>query len=148
MNAPLKPPFVPGPVTCARNFNLSDSSSAQPIMTEATLDWFRPMAIGIVDGTIQDGTLDATMDGVVKETIRWVETSGCVQPGAGEKLDVKAEGERSWDSALLHTSPDFNVETGTIVVVKGVRYEVMVKNDFSANGFCRYELLQTYARSA
>lgn len=147
-SAGLQTPFVPGPIMCGRDFPLSDVSSAQPIMTEAVLDWFRPISIGVVTATPQNGADDATQDGVVVETTRWVSTSGCWQPGAPEKLEVLAGGERSWDNGILHTTPDFNVPTDTKLIVRGLPYRVMSKLDYSANGYCRYELVEDYARSS
>lgn len=140
-----KPPFVPGPVACARNVPLYASSSGQPVMGEAILDYFMPMRLGLVTSTPQ-GSADPAQDGVAKEIIRWVETSGCLQPGKGEKLDILAGGERSWQSAILHTLSDFNVPTDTVIIMADeTRNRIMRKSDFSANGYVRYELLQDYA---
>lgn len=142
-----KTPFVPGPLTCARDFVLSDSSSGQPVMNEATLDFFRPITIEVVTSDPQ-GSEDPTQDGVAKETVRAVRTSGCVQPGDSEKLQILSEGERARDAALLHTMPDFNVPLDTIIRVDGMRYRIMKKKDHRQNGFVRYELLEDYEPAA
>lgn len=142
-----KTPFVPGPVASAGAVPLSDSSSGQPVICEAIMDMFRPMLLGVVEAKPQDGAEDARDDGTVKETVRWLRTSGVIQPGKGEKLDILAGGERSWDSALLHTTPDFNVPTDARIRVKGKTFRIVVRADWSVNGYMRYELAEDYARS-
>lgn len=147
MNVLEKTPFIPGPIASAGNIPLSESSSGQPVMAEAILDWFRPITIGVVTAAPQ-GSADPAMDGVVKETIRSVRTSGCYQAGKGEKLDIQAGGERSWQTGILHCTPDFNVSTDTILIVAGTRFRIVVKADRTANGFVRYELIEDYARTS
>lgn len=141
------PPFVPGPVACAGDVPLSESSSGQPVMAEAILDWFRPMWISVITTTIQGTDDDDTQDGIAKEVERKVQTSGCVQAGDDEKLDIKAEGERSWASCMLHTTPDFNVPTDTVMRVEGTKYRVVAVKDMSVNGYIRYKLQEDYERS-
>jgi len=138
-----KTPFVPGPIISAGKTPLAGSVSGQPILSEAILDWFRDMTIGIVTAAPQ-GSLDPTQDGVVSETVRSVRTSGCFQPGDPEKLDILPGGERSWQTGLLHTVAAFNVPTDSILVIAQVRYRITFKRDFSANGFVRYDLLEDY----
>lgn len=140
-----RPPFVPGPIAMGRDVPLSASSGGQPVISEALLDNFRPMTIGVVTAAIQ-GSDVPQLDGTAKETVREVKTSGCTQP-VGESLAVQAEGERSWEKILLHTTPDFNVGTDAIVVISGTRYRIVDKRDWSVNGYVRYELHQDYARA-
>lgn len=139
-------PFVVGPVASAGLTPLSRSSSGQPIMSEAILDWFRPMTIGVVTAEIQ-GSDDPTMDGVAKSIVRFVTTNGCVQPGKATKLDIQAGGERSWASCVMHTTPDFNLDTDNVVLIEDTRYRIMEARDFSVNGYIRYELAEDYERA-
>lgn len=135
-------PFVPGPLTCGRDFPLSQFSSGQPQLT-AILDWFVPIEIEVVTSAPQGGG-DPADEGVAKETLRKVKTSGCVQPGDPTRLQIASEGERARDNMLLHTTPDFNVDLDTVVRVDGTRFRVMGKKDHSRNGFVRYDLLEDY----
>lgn len=139
----IRTPFVPGPVACARDVPLVVSSSGQPILDEALLDYFAPIIIGLITTKIQNSD-DPRVDGTSKETVREVRTSGCFQAGPGESLAIGSGGERSWQNGLLHTTPDFNVQTDTILRIAGVRYRIMKKGDWSVNGFVRYELLEDY----
>ena len=137
-------PFVPGPIVSAGATSLADSISGQPFISEGLLDYFRAMLIGIVSARIQGSAVD-TLDGTAKTTIIWKLTQGILQPGNSEKLSIQAEGERSWQNGLLHTTPDFNVATDTILIIKDVPYRVMEKKDFSVNGYVEYQILETYA---
>lgn len=139
-------PFVLGPVASAGAVPLSRSSSGQPVMAEAILDWFRPMTIGVVTSQIQDGT-DPSMDGVAKQVVRYQITNGCVQPGKATKMDIQAGGQRSWQSCVMHTTPDFNLDTDSVILIEDTRYRVMEVRDFSVNGYLRYELLEDYERA-
>lgn len=143
-----KTPFVPGPIACAGDVPLSDSSSGQPVMAEAILDYFRPITIGVVTTVVQNGDEDPTQDGVVKEITRTVRTAGVVRPGGPEKLEVLSGGERSWQSSVLYTTPDFNVDTDTKIVIEGTNYRVMSSTDYSVNGYVRYDLEEDYERRA
>lgn len=142
-----KTPFVPGPIACAGDVPLSESSSGQPVMAEAILDYFRPITIGVVTADVQDGSDGDDQDGVVKEIVRKVRTSGVIRPGGPEKLEVLSGGERSWQSSVLYTTPDFNVDTDTKIAIEGTNYRVMSSTDYSVNGYVRYDIMEDYERS-
>lgn len=142
--APVKVPFIAGPILCAGDFPLVDTSSGMPNVADALMDLFKPMRIGVVTDTPQTGEIDPAEDGQVEEVIRWVQTEGVVQAGEGEVLDIQAGGDRSWQNSTMHTLPNFNVDTNSVIVISGVRLRVTKKADWSASGYVRYELLQDY----
>lgn len=141
MIAPAKTAFVPGPIMMGRNTPLSLSSSNQPIMAEAILDWFSPMSISIITTSISEEEDDA---GESKEVERTVKTSGVLRPGDGEKLSIKAEGERTWQGSVLYTTPDFNEDNDTRVRIMGTAFRIVKRYDYSQNGHLRYEVLEDY----
>jgi hypothetical protein len=134
-------PFAPGPIASAGRVPLSRSLSGQPVVGDALLGMFSSIVVGVI--STRNNAL-----GVAVETIREVRTAGVWQPGEGEKLEIEAEGERSWANGLLHTAADFNVPTDSGILIEGVRYRILSKKDFSRNGFVRYELLEGYAHAA
>lgn len=144
----IAPPFAPGPIQCGRDFPLSDSSSGMPNVADALEDLFRPIRIGVVTPSPNDGELDAAADGEVEEVVRYVDTEGSAQAGDGERLDITADGDRSWDSMTLYTRPNFNVATNTLVALKGARYRVTKKADWTPSGYVRYEMTQDYDANA
>lgn len=135
---------LPGPIACARDVPIGEASSGMPDASSALLDLFRPLRLGVVSDRPQSGNGADADEGEVKEQIRWVNSSGVVQAGDGEKLEILPEGDRSWESALLHCAADFNVATNSVIIVKGTRYRVTKRADWSASGFYRYELMQDY----
>ncbi len=147
---PITPvmPLIPGPLSNAKDLSLPDNTSGQPQIGQALLDWFRPMVIGVVTQTPQDGGDSAEierLDGTVKEVVREIRTSGCLNLGKGAKLDIQPGGNRAWQNAMLWTTPEFNQPANTLIIVAGVRYRVFKPYDYSANGFVQYELTQDYA---
>lgn len=138
-------PIIPGPINSAGTRPLLAGVGGQPDVAEAILDWFVPMVIGVISVAIGDGAEgDEASAGVAKETVREVRTNGCFLAGDGEKLDVQAGGERSWENGTLYTFPDFDVPTDVRVRLAGMRYRIMKKGNYSANGYVRYELLEDY----
>ena len=134
-------PFAPGPIACARDLPLFSTVSGQPAIGDALLGLFAAIVVGVISTKINAA-------GVATETVREVRTAGVFQPGSGETLEIKEEGERSWANALLHTTSDFNVPTDSGIRIDGVRYRIMSKKDFSRNGFVRYELLEGYSHGS
>lgn len=137
--------FAHAPIACAARRGLNGFVSGQPVVKEAILDTFRPIVIGVATTSIE-GDANPRRSGRAKTFFRDVQTSGCFQAGPGEKLEVQAEGERSLQNALLHTTPDFNVPTDTLVKIDGTNYRVMAVRDYSVNGFVAYELTEDYER--
>ena len=134
-------PFAPGPIASAGRVPLAQSLSGQPTIGDALLGLFSAIVVGVI-------TTRNNAAGVAVETVREVRTAGVWQPGEGETLEIKEEGERSWQNGLLHTAADFNVATDCGIRIDGVRYRITGKKDFSRNGFVRYELLEGYAHAA
>lgn len=131
-----------GPVFSAgMKGTIADCQSALPSMRATVLGWFKPLVIGVVSTVIADEGED---DGLAQVTVREVRTSGVIQPGDDERLDVRSEGERSWESAILHVFPQLDVPTGTKLRINGRQFEVMGKKDYVQNGFIRYKLTQAF----
>lgn len=139
---PGTPTINPGPVLCAgRVATITDAIAPQPSVRTTLTGWFKPMTIGVVtEGIIAEGA----RAGEAGETVHEIRTSGMMQPGDGETLDIKAEGQRSWKTAVLHVYRQLDVETDTVLKIKDVRYRVTAKKDFVENGYIRYELLQDF----
>lgn len=131
-------PINPGPVLSANKRLVGEASFPLPSMRSTLLGWFRPMTIGVVSVEI--------IEGRSRETTREVKTSGLIQAGSPEVLEIKSDGNRSWENATLHTFPAFNVETNAIVNITGMTFRVVKKSDQSGYGFIRYELLQDFTR--
>lgn len=98
----------------------------------AILGWFRPVTVGLTQQT-------AGSDGRVTFTVREVQTSGVLQP-IDQWLERKSEGGRSWSNWELHCLPNLVVETNATITIRGKKYTVVGKKDYSENGFVIYYL--------
>lgn len=136
-------PIIPGPVVSAKNLGgVRTMSAPLPNVSRALMDWFRPMIVGVITNSISS---DAASAGEAVTTAREARTSGVILDMDGAKLEIGADGERSWDSATFYCLPDLDVGTDTILKIKGVPFRVMGKKDRSECGFLRYEISQDYA---
>ncbi len=132
----------PGPVMSAgKNQTIVGAQTTQPSMRGTILGWFKPMIIAVVtEAIIPSGP----RQGEVAQTEREIFTSGMMQPGDAEKLDVRAEGQRSWENWVLHVFPQLDVKTDTVIKIKGTPYRVMKRTDYIINGYVRYEIVEDY----
>ncbi len=132
----------PGPVLSAgKNQTIVGAQTTQPSMRGTILGWFKPMIIAVVTETI---IAQGPRQGEVGERESEVFTSGMMQPGDAERLDVRAEGQRSWENWVLHVFPQLDVQTDTIIKIKGTPYRVMRRTDYIANGYVRYEITEDF----
>ena len=133
----------PGPVFQAGKApTITAAQTTLPSMRGTVLGWFKPMIIGIVSTVIAES---GDNDGQAVATIRELRTSGVIQAGNDEKLSPQAEGQRSWDNATLWVLPQLDVPTSTKIKIDGKLFLVMGKQDWSTNGFMRYDLTETFA---
>lgn len=111
--------------------------SGVPYVAGAMDGWFINITIQkvtqkIVNGDAQNITTDITFQGVF-------------QPLDAEQLELKPEGQRSWQWAWLHTkSGSVNLKTQDKIVYNDVRYKVNSVKDYSLNGYIDYELVADY----
>lgn len=139
----MRPTINPGPVFCAgRVKSIRAAQTTLPSMRSTLLGWLKPMVIGVVSTRI---STDADTNGQAVSIMRDLSTSGLIQPGDAEKLSPAKEGERSWDNAILHVLPALDVPNGTRIIIKGVKYKVMGRYDYTANGYTKYELTETFS---
>lgn len=140
------PAINAGPVLSAGgNRTIAECIAPQPSVRGTLAGWFRPLTIAVATERIAS---EGPRVGQVVQSFHEVKTSGMVQPGEGESLEIKQGGERSWKTAVLHVYRQLDVPTDTLIKVKGVSYRVTKKQDFEANGYIRYELLQDYVAAA
>lgn len=71
---------------------------------------------------------------------------GVVQPLSPEQVQLKPEGQRSWEWLQLHVfaGEDTNLQTNDRVIFNTRRFKVMAVKDYSLNNYVEYHLLQDY----
>lgn len=70
---------------------------------------------------------------------------GVWQPLKDVRLDAKPEGQRAWEWIWLHAeASSLNLNVADKVIFNGKRYKVMLKKDYSLNGFVEYEMVRDF----
>lgn len=121
-----------------RNKSISSmAKSGMPQMANTLNGWEVPLLLIKVTQNIVDGDLVTT-----EQSINF---QGVWQPLKDEALELKPEGQRSWEWIWIHAkSSELNLETADKVKFKNKRYKVMSKKDYGLNGFVEYQLCRDY----
>ncbi len=88
-----------------------------------------------------------TVDFEIVESSQPFTTSGVFQPLSGRKLEMKPEGQRSWQWMELHCENGLTLKPDEVVEYHGTRYRVMNSKEYSAYGYGYYELVNDYNRA-
>lgn len=121
-----------------RNKSISSmAKSGMPQMANTLNGWEVPLLLIKVTQNVVDGDLVTT-----EQSIKF---QGVWQPLKDEALELKPEGQRSWEWIWIHAkSSELNLETADKVKFKNKRYKVMSKKDYGLNGFVEYQLCRDY----
>ena len=85
------------------------------------------------------------IDGDVSFTEKVINFKGVWQPLKDEALELKPEGQGSWEWIWIHAQvSQLNLETADKVIFNNKRYKVMQKKDYSLNGYVEYQLCRDY----
>jgi hypothetical protein len=113
------------------------AKSGMPQMANTLNGWEVPLLLIKVTQNVVDGDLVTT-----EQSINF---QGVWQPLKDEALELKPEGQRSWEWIWIHAkSSELNLETADKVKFKNKRYKVMSKKDYGLNGFVEYQLCRDY----
>ena len=111
--------------------------SGMPQMDSTLTGWEVPLTLVKLTQSIVDGDL------ITSET--QITFKGVWQPLRSEELQLKPEGQRSWEWVWIHAkSSSLNLETADKVKFNNRRYKVMQKKDYGLNSFVEYELVRDY----
>lgn len=104
----------------------------------ATLNgWEVPLTLVKITQDVVDGDLVTS-----ESEIRFM---GVWQPLKDEALELKPEGQRSWEWIQLHVkASQLNLETASKVIFNCKRYKVMQKKDYGLNGYVEYHLCRDF----
>ena len=122
-----------------RNRTLSQlkQSSGMPNMANTLSGWEVPITFVKIIQTVQEGDL-------VTEQIP-IKFMGVWQPLKDEALELKPEGQRSWEWYWLHVrSGSVELETADKILFLGKRFKIITRKDYSLNGFIEYEICRDY----
>lgn len=126
----------------SRNKSISSmAKSGMPQMDSTLVGWEVPITITKLTQNVVEGDLVTS-----EQTFSFL---GVWQPLKDEALELKPEGQRSWEWCWLHCkSSALNLETADRVIFKNKRYKVMAKKDYGLNSFVEYELCRDYEETS
>lgn len=111
--------------------------SGMPNMASTLNGWEVPLSLIKVIQNVSEGDLVTT-----EKEINFM---GVWQPLRDEQLELKPEGQRSWEWVWIHAkASELNLETADKVIFNNKRFKVMDKKDYSLNGFVEYHLCRDY----
>ncbi|PHS61071.1 MAG: hypothetical protein COB09_19170 [Thalassobium sp.] len=104
----------------------------------ATLNgWQNVITISVITQTLVDGL---TVNSFVDTSFR-----GTIQPLKAEHVQLKPEGQRSWQWLQIHAvAGDLNLKNDDRIIYRDIKYKVMANKDYSLNGFIEYEIVKDY----
>lgn len=114
--------------------------SGMPQMNNTLNGWEVPLTLVKVIQNVVDGDLVTTE---LK-----INFKGVWQPLKDEALELKPEGQRSWEWVWIHArASELNLETGDKVIFNNKRYKVTSKKDYTLNAFVEYQLCRDYVNT-
>lgn len=115
----------------------SIAKSGMPQMNTTLTGWEVPLTlVKVVQSVVED-------DLVTTETK--INFKGVWQPLRDEQLELKPEGQRSWEWIWIHAvASQLNLETADKVIFNNKRYKVIQKKDYGLNSFVEYQLCRDY----
>lgn len=116
--------------------------SGMPQMYAAFQGWQVPFTLVKISQQNVDGDI---MD--VETTLSY---KGTVQPLSPEQIQLKPEGQRSWEWLQVHviTDVDTDLVTNDRVMYDGRPYKVMFVKNYKLNNYIEYHLLEDYRDAA
>ena len=120
----------------ASSILLNQNPGTLPNMADALSNWYSQLIFGVVTKTITECNVVETM---INYTFH-----GLWLPLRAQQLMMKPEGQRTWKWFNVFTTPDLVLDIDAIITYLGNQYRVMAKDDYSLEGYLRYELVQDY----
>ena len=112
-------------------------NNGMPQMNTTLQGWEVPLTLVRITQNVVDGDVEDT------ETV--INFKGVWQPLKDEALELKPEGQRSWEWVWIHAqASQLNLETGDKVIFNNKHYKVMQKKDYSLNSYVEYQLCRDY----
>lgn len=117
------------------------AKSGMPQMNTTLYGWEVPLTLVKIVQNVVEGDLQTT-----QTTINF---KGVWQPLRDEALELKPEGQRSWEWIWIHAeASQLNLETADKVIFNNKRYKVMQKKDYGLNSFVEYHLCRDYEETS
>jgi hypothetical protein len=123
------------PISNGKDKPLSAQQGHVPNISGAMDCWFQNMTFTLVSKSVKNFSL--------VEVNTNIDFMGVVSPN-DQPLDMKAHGQRKWDSFDCYTQPGVPLVPDDIILYQGTKYRVMHKFNFELYGYVLYKLEQDY----
>jgi len=108
-----------------------------PKMTAAFSGWQSLITLKVIG--------EVNLDGFISITETDYTFQGIIQPLSPEQIQLKPEGQRSWQWMQIHCKAgSLNLKTNDRIEYNGQKYKVMNVLDYTLNGFIEYHAIQDY----
>lgn len=125
-------------IRCGKNASIEESPML-PDVSAGILDLLQKVHAGIVQKQVVNNRTE--------EITVWRDVLACRQ-AMPENLAVSKEGERSWRWHTIFSTPDLDLETDDSIIIRGVRYRIMDKENWQEYGYFKYSAIEDYRSSA
>lgn len=107
-----------------------------PYMGNAVMAWMQTMTCKVITQIQEDyATVEKSQDR---------EFRGVRVPLKAQQLDKKPEGQRAWRWEALYATVEFNLAVNDVIVLRGTRYRVDAKLDYSEYGYYEYHICEDF----
>lgn len=111
--------------------------SGMPNMSTTLNGWMKPFTLIIITQT--------NIDGIPTDGERSVTYRGTVQPLNPEQVNIKPEGQRSWEWLQIHVQLSDNpLANDDRIIYNGKKFKVMARKDYTLNGYIEYHVVKDY----
>lgn len=120
--------------------SLPIQTSGRPNVQDALSDWFSTLSIGTITKSVVDFQL--------QEVESFSNYQAVFQPFTTKKLQVKPEGQRTWDWHELHVKgTDLEFCLDDKVIIRGKKCRIMQKFEWREYGYTEYQLIEDYGQA-
>ena len=115
---------------------LSNAASSLPDVGAAIMEILQPAKVSYVQ--------KQQIAGYTQEVLIEIDTKISIQSMDPEKLQMRSEGQRSWNSFRVYALSNLDLDTDSIFTVKGDNYRILSKTDWKDFGFIEYSTVEDY----
>lgn len=111
--------------------------SGMPKISSAFRGWTSLITLATITQIIVDGFVTDEEDSI--------SFYGVIQPLTQEELELKPDGERSWQWLMIHCAAGtLNLSTNDKIIYNGTHYKIMAIKDYSLNAYVEYHAARDY----
>jgi hypothetical protein len=84
------------------------------------------------------------VNGYTQEISTKISTKVSIQPFTAQQLIIRPEGQRAWRWFNVYALSNLDLKPDDVFKIRGVRYRIMEKSDWSVYGYFHYSVIEDY----